>query len=252
MPFITASRSTIWRTLPSTTIPSNPSHRIIVVYHRAPTSGGSTAAPLPGGGTTVRTGSSSAWRGSIHKGATMSKRINPYKLFVGCFLPNWLVRRQEISQGAKICYARLAQYAGDKGYAYPSQETLAGELGVCSRQVRNYLDELVKARLIDSDQQGLNSTNCYYFLTHEWMGLDDEPIENKGPEEDFHSGPEVGPEVSFHSGPEISFRSVRKYPSGRTGNILPTEENQLRDSYEERKEACEYIFRNEEPRQQDI
>src|SRR5262245_44001833 len=88
------------------------------------------------------------------------------------------------------------------------------------------------------------------------MGIDDEPIENKGPEEDFHSGPEVGPEVgpeiSFHSGPEISFRSVRKYPSGRTGNILPTEDNQLRDSYEERKEACEYIFRGEEPRQQDI
>jgi hypothetical protein len=59
-----------------------------------------------------------------------NRLINPYKLFVGSFIPNWLLKREEISQGAKLCYARLCQYAGEDGECYPSQKKLAEALGI--------------------------------------------------------------------------------------------------------------------------
>lgn len=31
-----------------------------------------------------------------------ARRINPYKMFVGSFIPNWLLKQREISQGGKL------------------------------------------------------------------------------------------------------------------------------------------------------
>ncbi|MEK0326048.1 MAG: helix-turn-helix domain-containing protein, partial [Nitrosopumilus sp.] len=97
------------------------------------------------------------------------KTINPYKLFVGAFVPNWLMERTEISAGAKLCYGRLSQHAGKNGLCIPSQETLSKELGVKDRQLRNYLGELVKCELIHIERRGLNHTNSYTFFDHPWI-----------------------------------------------------------------------------------
>jgi hypothetical protein len=97
------------------------------------------------------------------------ERINPWMLFVSALVPNWLLRRSEVSQGAKLCYARLAQYAGRDGQCFPKQSTLADELGVGERMVRGYLGELTKFGLIESEQHGLGTSNSYYFLDHAWI-----------------------------------------------------------------------------------
>ncbi len=99
----------------------------------------------------------------------MKKYINPYNLFVGSFIPNWLLRRSEISPGAKLCYARLAQFAGKDGDCFPSQGTLASKIGAGERQIRRYITELEEQGLIDSVQIGLNQPNQYRFLWHPWM-----------------------------------------------------------------------------------
>lgn len=98
------------------------------------------------------------------------KFINPHKLFTGAFIPNWLLNRPEVSQGAKLCYARLCQYAGKKGDCFPKQKALAEEIGVRSRQVRNYLDELEALKLIFPVKFDFQSQNMYRFLLHPWMG----------------------------------------------------------------------------------
>ncbi len=97
------------------------------------------------------------------------RRINPWKLFVGAFIPNWLLERTEVSQGAKLCYARLAQFAGKDGHCFPKQETLATELGVGERMARDYIRELVEFGLIETEQHGLGTSNSYHFLHHPWM-----------------------------------------------------------------------------------
>lgn len=100
----------------------------------------------------------------------MAERFNPYKHFIGSFIPNWLMEQTAISPGAKLCYSRLAQFADkETGMAWPSIETLAEKLGSGERQVSRYLNELRKENLIESERVGTGNTNHYFFLEHEGM-----------------------------------------------------------------------------------
>lgn len=119
----------------------------------------------------------------------LSKTINPYKMFNGAFIPLWLMERPEISPGAKIIYARIALHAGKTGVAWPRQELLAKETGISNRSVRTYITELVAHKLIRSVRKGLCISNRYFFLRHEWMGLD-KKADPEGQEEESASGPE--------------------------------------------------------------
>lgn len=116
-----------------------------------------------------------------------SRRINPFKLFTGSFIPNWLLKRKEISPGAKLVYARLCQYAGADGFCYPGQKSIAVEVGLASeeevkehkefqcrqgRQIRRFLKELEANRLIEVERVGKKCSNRYYFLWHGWMAID--------------------------------------------------------------------------------
>jgi len=96
-------------------------------------------------------------------GDSPRRRINPWRMFVGSMIPNWLQCRREISQGAKLAYARLAQHAGKDGGCFPKQETLAAELGVSERTANEYVRTLVKFRLIEKERPGLGRSNRYYF-----------------------------------------------------------------------------------------
>lgn len=92
--------------------------------------------------------------------------------FNGAFVPNWLLIRDgkdEISPGAKLCYARLCQYAGKKGICNPKQEGIANELGVTARQVQDYLKELESLGLIISARDGYRGQKSYRFLYHKWI-----------------------------------------------------------------------------------
>ena len=122
--------------------------------------------------------------------------FNPWQLFVGSMLPNWLLERRELTLGAKVCYARLCQYAGRYGVAYPTQVELAESLGVSERHVRRYLDELQRIRvdgrdapLITLKQRGLRRSALIVFHKHPWMGVDTRPkIPSKKPDRTSTSG----------------------------------------------------------------
>lgn len=146
------------------------------------------------------------------------KIYNPYKLFVGSFIPNWLMCRGEVSPGAKLCFARLAQFAGADGACYPSQTRIAKELGISERNARRYIKELEGHALITCTHRGLNRPNVYQFLWHEWM--------DSGPDKSVRSGEDK----SVRSGADESVRSDRTNPSGLERTNLSGEENQLRES----------------------
>lgn len=102
------------------------------------------------------------------------RRINPWKLFNGAFLPNWLLVRQELTHGAKVAYARLTEYAGNKGYAFPAEKTLAVSIGVSHRQCQRYVAELISHKLVETEDQGMGRAQRYFFLEHPWMSLRDD------------------------------------------------------------------------------
>ena len=107
----------------------------------------------------------------------MSQYYNPYKMFVGSFIPNWLMKCSKISSTAKLCYARLAQYAGETGYCYPNQEQLAEELGISRRQVIRVLKELEAKTFIEVEKpNGLDKLkhfrNKYRFIYNQFVPCD--------------------------------------------------------------------------------
>ncbi|MEL7832766.1 helix-turn-helix domain-containing protein [Fodinibius sp. Rm-B-1B1-1] len=165
-----------------------------------------------------------------------NKYIIPYKRFIGCLIPNFLMRRKEMSQGAKLCYGRLAQYAGRDGKAYPKQKQLSKELGVSSRMIRKYLNELIGANLIEVQQKGKKQPNSYRFLRHSWMDQDKKYAKSERNNGSTHPGTKVPPTQDYSSTPD---RNNSSGPYKENHN----EENQRRESTNSiAREDCEKIF----------
>lgn len=120
----------------------------------------------------------------------IGKPFNPYKMFVGSFIPQWLECRPEISAGAKLIYARMYRYSGKNGVCNPRQEVLAKSVGVSDRQIRTYLKELEDNNLIASKRSGLGRSNVYVFLAHGWMTSDPDRKDSSGQERQLSSGQE--------------------------------------------------------------
>ncbi|PWU06127.1 MAG: hypothetical protein C5B47_07980 [Verrucomicrobia bacterium] len=99
--------------------------------------------------------------------------FNPHRAFHGVWIPQWLEERHEVSEKAKKAYAYLTFFAGSKGQAWPSYNTLAKKLHVSRRHVIRILHELTVHRLIRithiKDSIRGNQANIYEFLWHEWM-----------------------------------------------------------------------------------
>lgn len=97
--------------------------------------------------------------------------FNPWKMFVGSFVPNALMRWREISATSKLLYARLAQYAGREGHCYPGQDVLAADLGTSPSTITESLRQLVAVKLIRRDTPSgvdrlQHKTTRYVFLWH--------------------------------------------------------------------------------------
>lgn len=145
--------------------------------------------------------------------------INPWRLFTGAIVPNWLLERKEVSTGAKLCYARLCQHAGKKGHCWPKQETLAEELGVNKRQVKRYLAELKDHALIRAFKVGFQGQNTYRFLAHNWMEIEDSKGTYVSPLEVTSKGTDMsllkGTHTSPLKGTDMSPLSLEKIQKAR-------------------------------------
>ena len=86
---------------------------------------------------------------NLDQGKRKSPRfINPHRLFHGVWTPQWLEERTEVSEKAKKLYAYLAYFAGCKGYAWPTFNTLADRLHVSRRHMIRLVKELSAHGLI--------------------------------------------------------------------------------------------------------
>jgi DNA-binding transcriptional ArsR family regulator len=146
----------------------------------------------------------------------MVNRINPYKMFHGSFIPEWLEERpiKEISIGAKLIYARLTRYAGKYGDCFPKLEKISESTGVSVSQVQRYIKELKKIGLIESSRLGKKCSNRYFFLEHKWM-LEAIYVEC---------------DRSNMTNNEKSDRSDMTTPMDRSDMTTPQKENQERES----------------------
>lgn len=161
--------------------------------------------------------------------------FSPYRLFTGAMTPNWLMQRNEISCGAKLCYARLAQYSGQNGRCFPRQATLALEMGCVERQVRRYLAELEQHNLIETNQPGLQKPNSYQFLWHEWIECmsDNDRTTSSG-----HDGTDVSGPTGLRESVELNQIRSTPLPPYQGEEFL-----QLSGEVPSRDEAAEFVER---------
>lgn len=93
----------------------------------------------------------------------------------GPTIPDWLMRRSEISTGAKLVYAFLADNTCQPDY--PDYQIASGlktvhiakAVGASERSVRNWINELEAKKLLRVQVQGWGRSNLYYFLLHPWQ-----------------------------------------------------------------------------------
>jgi len=76
--------------------------------------------------------------------------FNPYQQFHGLFLPNFLVRRRELSSDAKLLYAQMVLMMADNKELYINFDFIADELGVSEHILRLAYEELEKYKLIET------------------------------------------------------------------------------------------------------
>ncbi len=103
-------------------------------------------------------------------GLQRGQPFNPYRMFVGLFIPEGLARYSRLSGGAKLAWGRLARYAGMDGRCHPTIKTLGKEIGVGARQAQKYVSDLERNQLIQrvSRFSGRGQTsNAFEFLWHE-------------------------------------------------------------------------------------
>jgi hypothetical protein len=115
---------------------------------------------------------------------------NPWRLFIGCIIPNAVSRSTELSSTAKLVFGKLCQYAGQNGQAYPSYKTLAGDVGVERRQAIRAVKELVDYGLIKPvgrrKGDGGFTSNIYAFLWHQTFS--DDGLTDPGDKNDTRGG----------------------------------------------------------------
>ncbi len=113
----------------------------------------------------------------------MKANFNVYHFFAGAFVPFWLLSRQELSPGAKLTYAALAQQANSRGAVQLHFRVQATALGEDDGQLSRHLMELEEVGLIQVSRGNVSSEDIrVFFPPHPWMAGLDQPSQAVAPE----------------------------------------------------------------------
>jgi Helix-turn-helix domain len=81
-------------------------------------------------------------------------------------VPNFILKSEALSPGAKLSYAMLLHYAWQNDFCFPGQERLAKDMGVGKRSVIRFMAELERVGFIAVQRRGLGQTNLYQLFLH--------------------------------------------------------------------------------------
>ena len=97
-------------------------------------------------------------------------QFNVFHQFAGCFVPHGLLSMRNLSAGAKLCYAVLAQQANARGTTQLNLPLLAASIGESERIAVRYLVELEESGLIESLRGNVNKEDvCISFSRYPWL-----------------------------------------------------------------------------------
>jgi hypothetical protein len=103
-----------------------------------------------------------------HIGELLKKRQNMIlkgfdPVFAAGFteVPNYLLRSRDLSNNAKIVYAKLLSYAWANDRCFPGQERMAEDIGSSQPTIARAIQELVTRGWLHVERRGQGKTNIY-------------------------------------------------------------------------------------------
>ena len=129
-----------------------------------------------------------------------------------------VVRDKRLKPMQKTLLVDLLLYAGASGEAFPSQQTLANDLGCSTRQIRYSLDMLCATSLVERKRRGFAKSNAYFFneelYFHNGRGNRNTSSSHLGNKVPDNSGTPVPPNVTqLNSSSKVLKKIKRKYGS---------------------------------------
>ena len=94
--------------------------------------------------------------------------------------PYLIMRDKDLSIGARLSYAFLLMYAWQEGSCFPKQANMAEAIGISSRQLQRYLQELEKANYIRITREDKRFNNTYILLDKKPTKLKKLPKRHQG------------------------------------------------------------------------
>ena len=98
-------------------------------------------------------------------GLSLGDAFNPFNLFDGALVPSEILRSPDLLPSEKLVFARLMQFAGGKGKAWPSTERIAEEVALSVPQARRCVRSLESKGFIRRIARSGRS-NEFEFLWH--------------------------------------------------------------------------------------
>ena len=90
--------------------------------------------------------------------------FNPYHQFHGLFIPNFLMRRRELSSDAKFLYAQMALSMGESKEFFVSFEFISDEIGISSHDLRSAYEELEYYGLVKTTHHNAERISCRFIF----------------------------------------------------------------------------------------
>ena len=91
--------------------------------------------------------------------------FSPYQQFHGLFLPNFLLRRREISSDAKLLYTQMALIMGESKELHVSFDFISDDLGISANILQDAYKELESYKLIKSTTSTNGDMYCQFLFT---------------------------------------------------------------------------------------
>ncbi len=111
----------------------------------------------------------------------LARAFNPWRTFRRySIVPNCIMERDDLSDGAKLVYARLMQFGGKGGDCHPSYERLAKAVGKKHRHTAmRAVEELENKDLLVvlSPEPGKRKSAGFVFVWQPWMDADEDRAE---------------------------------------------------------------------------
>jgi len=136
--------------------------------------------------------------------------------------PTEVIFNPALSMGARVCYTALMSFAIHSNKVWPGQQRLASDLGVTTRMIRNYIDELRLHELLTITSRKGQKTNVYTLTVF---------VESKDFQAFDHAGNRISDRknISGHSASDRKYisghsESDRKYISSKNNKDFPNYE----------------------------